>query len=1469
MNLTFKRVSGYTLILAVVAGLVHSFLQINQNQQVEGSLELTHSTKQETFNVYNGEQNEIFVRIRSNKYEIVEAVEYYPYLDHDGKMILMKDYTLDDSPGNPMLPYIRKDIALPPAAKPNSIKLEIVQRKEIEVPDEIVIAPAPPYLLDQDSIIVERENFGWELSKWGERKKIREGKNIEIYEKDEFYPVDYCKVNASGQLRKWKAASLIFYPVRYNPVSSKLVLTEEILVKITFEKDREYLAKEKSLELLRDDKFDKRAKKIFVNYNQAKVWYQNAISDSKSKQIEDPNFTIVTTDAIYTNSTQLANFCFHKQDLGFTVMVVTEHDNHTVSGMPGAYVFTDAAGGYEDVIGENPNQTDEKIRKWLQDNYLALGIEYVLLMGNPDPDNVEDGDLVGDIPMQICWTALDGDYPTDYYFADLTGNWNLDGDEYIGEKYPPTDPALGYSVSSLDPLVTANNFCVRWEGVIHLEDAAAPVYTYLAGSCEGQLKVWIDEDNDGFDNIDVVVDDAVEHLTWFLYGGKMLSDGDYPVKIEYTQSGDDAFCSLEAGANGGSAQLMHDDGTGNFVANLEADYFNNNDFSGAAVFENVENPDVEYIIDGDRGVGGVDFYPELIVGRIPFYGEDEDADGNPDYNILDGILSKIMAYENALAQDEDWRRRVLISTPHMYGDIADYEGGEYLRDQIAPTSLWDWYRIHDEDYGVAAEVTTGCSAAETADGWNDPADPNDGRGVVMWRTHGSQTGASHVLTDGNIGDLDDNFPSIMLQTTCKNGLPEASLSGGVWHYPFGYSLLRHGAISSFCSTRNSSGGLFNSALINIDHKNNPYLMYFLAKGVFNNNRLGDVLMHIKACDALFEGSWNQIFNYNLYGDPTLSLFGHRLKTTNEIVFLLDGSGSMLSEGKWDAAVDATVLFYDLQKALRHPAFDDKYNTVVFRWGCNSDDDNTTTVPPGTGMKDLSIPIDAATLVPYEPENTNCTPIGSGLQMAIDQFDLGSEESFYSNKTILLLSDGKQNRGIDPLLIDVPDEIKVQAIGLGEDYIEPETIRDIAEASGGDYRITPTPREVEDFFLQILCNTSWKLQNIPVVGTTVTIDQDIAVFVVAWDDPADAISFDLAPPGAIGNITPANTGTFAPMEVEYHAPDPGETHAYYVCKNIQADQIGDWQFVNINNAGVAVPVADVLLKVVEDPRVIADFSFDPSDHFISQPIVLQATLTENGRPLSGLTDVYAELQSTPNYAIGDLLAENSPADNYPVQPTSKSDKTLRAHYLQGVMENKNIESLNNSPLTKIVLKDDGVGYDLRAGDGIYTGAYSNTDNEGSYTFEFYAKGTNTAGHQFTRSETLSEYVKFQAASSTSDVKVVSQVKGADNLTSSSVSVSVKSSKGSYLGPFRADKIKFITSNGKLDSSYTDKLNGTYIFKLVHASDVKPKITLVVGDAVIKDNMLVKIRLIDQVWFRLILLFLLFIILLVYIIRTYRH
>ena len=110
----------------------------------------------------------------------------------------------------------------------------------------------------------------------------------------------------------------------------------------------------------------------------------------------------------------------------------------------------------------------DALRGWLKDNYLTEGIGYVLLAGNSDPN-------YGMVPMKMVWPLRElcdvtqdpvmcdiQNMPTDAYFSDLDGDWDLDNDGLYGE-YPDD---CGEGGVDLGPEVIVGRFPVLWDPTI-------------------------------------------------------------------------------------------------------------------------------------------------------------------------------------------------------------------------------------------------------------------------------------------------------------------------------------------------------------------------------------------------------------------------------------------------------------------------------------------------------------------------------------------------------------------------------------------------------------------------------------------------------------------------------------------------------------------------------------------------------------------------------------------------------------------------------------------------------------------------------------------------------------------------------------------------------------------------------------------------------------------------------------------
>jgi len=299
--------------------------------------------------------------------------------------------------GEPEIPWLVLDVILPPDAMPNTASVHLENKRYANLAGPWVVRPTPPAMTWQD---------GEPITIWPEDKNIDQGRDIDIYTKDASWPSMDIQLVHTGQLRHWKLARMAVPLIKYNPVQGAIQQLTFGNAVMTFEQGAQAISPTLQLTQGVDPIGDKMVRRIAVNYYEQREAYRTiaaAVPAAAPIPIDGASsvgFTIITTSIIQSNSTKLADFVTHKQSLGFDVQVITE---------------VDFGGGTGDMAAEN-------IRDWLINHYLTDRIQYVLILGDPRP-------LTSQVPMKIIMT----DTPTDLYFADLTGNWDLDGDGIYGE----------------------------------------------------------------------------------------------------------------------------------------------------------------------------------------------------------------------------------------------------------------------------------------------------------------------------------------------------------------------------------------------------------------------------------------------------------------------------------------------------------------------------------------------------------------------------------------------------------------------------------------------------------------------------------------------------------------------------------------------------------------------------------------------------------------------------------------------------------------------------------------------------------------------------------------------------------------------------------------------------------------------------------------------------------------------------
>lgn len=1111
------------------------------------------------------------VTFTADKYQIVQ--------DKSGlDQVVMENYGFVTQPRDPMLPMKVFEVLVPPNIDWTTIRLQTTieaseplpgkhKIKPVPVPRPIEPVPPPP---QEPSVEPER--------------------NLAVYGANAIFPKTPVTSISQSQMRKWRFVRLAFVPIQYNPVDGTLVLIKSVRVQLDLSRIGTRVFR--SDPLLRDRVLDPQAEKRFVNFQQAKPWY--APTAEGPLPVTGNDYVIITTNAIQAGSTALADFINHKQTEGHSVRVVTETD-------------------YGALTGQAPNGTAEKIRQWLIDNYASMGIEWVLLVGNPDPG-------VGDVPMKMMWPRVGAtsftqwkESPTDYFYSDLTGNWDLDGDGVYGE-----------------------------------------------------------------------------------------GENSHP----------------------------------------------------------------------DSGAGGVDFTPEVYVGRLPVY--------NADYASLDQVLNKIIAYESA-STIPHWRRHTLFGMAYLWDPCSDWQLGESIISDYADKLGFHHYRHYEENTTASPEASPVLGHPPAYPPHPPDVSPtapdnmlkewannnaNDGYGVVVWSTHGWSGGAQGLMTSPSCSQLNDQEPSFVFHGSCLNGEPEDSNN-------LGYSLLKQGAIATVSASRVSWSYCFGPPA-NFHSAQNCNLSYFYNRRLMNGEPVGRALYDTKAA-ADAGADWMNKFDFNLYGDPTTALLAPYRVADVDLVPVLDHSGSMAMSAaasqtstKIDVLKDATNQLVDMMDASGA----NQLGLVQF----TTTADTLINLAPFTATSRASAHTKINTINP-----TNLTSIGDGLQHAMTEFT--SHAAAGHRRVMLLVTDGLENTApmiaaIRPSII--ANGVTVFPLGLGYSYgVDEARLIDLANATGGDYRITDDELIFRKYFIEILGSaTDWSVVTDPLftlaggqsdsVPVTVTPGDTAVLFTVYWGGYDNAVKLLLqAPDGQVYDYTsPAYVGAkrYAIYRIDLDkVPDSQRTGRWLM--KFTADQAA----LGANTVRVS---ASALAKT--NARISA--GLDKPVILTGDSSHLRVRLTHDGHAISGAT--ITAYYDRPTVGFGNVMHDHAG----PIPTITRGPRDARSPVQLKVAHLRETLGKQFMPRTAgtLTLYDDGTHGDAKANDGIYTGTFADTKIPGTYVFRFVASDIRVG--DVTTSREWAKYLHVIPGSDPHSSDLQTRLAGRSRAGSRySVRVIPRDRFGNYLGP----------------------------------------------------------------------------------------
>jgi hypothetical protein len=317
--------------------------------------------------------------------------------------VLIDNAKLSGIPGEPTLPYLAVSLMLPPGETAASI--EIIRTHEVVLPGTHILYPK------QDVIPLSKKPSGEFLKKES------------VYSMNAEYPASPAGHLLTQYLNGYTFALSTFTPVSYNPATGKVSYFSDVIVRITTRTDARSSATLKNLTSSKDALSRVRS---FAQNPEMMNQYP-AVSTKKSSY----PILIITPFAFEDGFTDLISYYAGR---GMETRIESTED--IIAGIAG-------------------NDTQEKIRNYIKQEYQNNQIEYVLLGGTEQwvPSrrfycvvNYSTGGV-----EEESW-----DIPADIYYSALDGTDDLNGNLIYGEVADSTDLLPDVAVGRL-PFTTQDD----------------------------------------------------------------------------------------------------------------------------------------------------------------------------------------------------------------------------------------------------------------------------------------------------------------------------------------------------------------------------------------------------------------------------------------------------------------------------------------------------------------------------------------------------------------------------------------------------------------------------------------------------------------------------------------------------------------------------------------------------------------------------------------------------------------------------------------------------------------------------------------------------------------------------------------------------------------------------------------------------------------------------------------------------
>lgn len=363
--------------------------------------------------------------------------------------VVANDMLMEIEEGLPDIPFRYLRIIIPSASQATSVSVNKLEEQTFQLNKDIQPAQAPVPI------------------GFGGNPEIISG-NISVYSSDDPFPVEMAEILNTENFNGNKVVTIKISPFQYHPASNRLKFYSRLEVSLRYSGGT--INKKQSLaligsnaknsfmtnEMLRDfvnnkDDFDRFAVKSMETASATSI--NRAVQNGLGSE-----YVIITSEALAPAFERFANW---KRRKGLTVGIVTME-----------YIKANYTGDLVSGIYDDPG----KVRQFLKDSY-TNGTKYVLLGGD---ENIIPARYAYVNEIGNNYTSYNKTIPTDVYYAEFNGDWNVDGDQYYGE-YSGDNPSFTQQIYVGRILCSQQTHVDNWtyKALLYEQNPGRGDYSYL------------------------------------------------------------------------------------------------------------------------------------------------------------------------------------------------------------------------------------------------------------------------------------------------------------------------------------------------------------------------------------------------------------------------------------------------------------------------------------------------------------------------------------------------------------------------------------------------------------------------------------------------------------------------------------------------------------------------------------------------------------------------------------------------------------------------------------------------------------------------------------------------------------------------------------------------------------------------------------------------------------------------------